>query len=121
MDFVLSVAELGGLFVAKHIELSALEPTKIKNTPSSHGRTYALTGGVAASIKALEPGVQPVLVNGINHQTLRDLKNIAKGNVQGNLVEVMTCEQGCVGGTHSLCSTKVSSKRISEITKKQKA
>lgn len=121
LDFVLSVAELGGLFVAKHIELASLEPTKLKQLPSGFGRGYALTGGVAASIQALDKEAKPVIVNGLNHQTLRELKNIAKGNVDGNLVEVMTCEQGCIGGTHSLCSTKISAKRITDIAKQTKA
>lgn len=64
--------------------------------------------------------VKPVLINGLSHQTLIDLKNIAQGNVSGNLVEVMTCTQGCVGGPHSLCSAKTAAKRISNITKVKK-
>ena len=121
LDFVMSIEELGVLFIAKNIELVGLEAATLKTVPSVKGREYALTGGVVASIQAQLPSVQPVIVNGISQQTLRDLKNIAKGNVQGNLVEVMTCEQGCVGGTHGLCSAKIAGKRITEITKKQKA
>ena len=120
LDYVLSIEELGVLFVAKHIELSTLEPTPLKTVPSAHGREYALVGSVAGSIQAKDPSVVPVIVNGISVQTLRDLRNIAKGNVNGNLVEVMTCEQGCVGGTHGLCSAKMAGKRINDITKNQK-
>jgi [FeFe] hydrogenase (group B1/B3) len=117
LDFVLSVDELSVLFLAKHIALELMEPTTLQQMPSRQGRGYAISGGVAGSIKALLPQANPVLINGLSQQTLRDLKNIAAGNVTGNLVEVMTCEQGCVGGTHSLCAAKIASKRINNLTK----
>ena len=119
LSYVLSLEELAVLFIAKGIELSELPPDNPKTIPSQFGRKYAITGGVAASVKAMAQMAQPMIVNGISHQTIRDLKGIAKGKVTGNLVEVMTCEQGCVGGPHSLCATKLVEKRITELTQQQ--
>ena len=42
--------------------------------------------------------VRPVSVNGLSLSGLRTLKRYATGDCPGNLVEVMTCEGGCVGG-----------------------
>ena len=113
VDAVLTFEELGALFVARNVEVSLAEPALLK-TRRPEGRGFALSGGVAAAVTA-ELGPQgmtpkPELINGLTRKSLNLLKAYAKGKGQGNLVEVMACEGGCVAGPGKVCSVAVAMK-----------
>jgi [FeFe] hydrogenase (group B1/B3) len=101
VDYVLSVEELGALFVAAHIEISECEPTPFKRPGEQTGRGFPVTQGVSDAVRAhlADPETcHPVLVDGLDKKTLRMLGVYAKGKCPGNLVEVMGCQGGCVAG-----------------------
>lgn len=107
VDAVLTFEELGALFVARGIEVSRAEPWTLKDR-RPEGRGFALSGGVASAVVAAGAvGVKPELINGLTRKSVNLLKVYAKGKGQGNLVEVMACEGGCVAGPGKVCSVKV--------------
>lgn len=125
IDYVMNYEELGALFVAYKIELSTLEPTSFEIEASREGRNFGILGGVAKSVEAADMGktnIQPYIVNGINKESIRELKGFAKkGSCEfGNLIEVMCCEGGCVGGNDCLNTVRTATKSITEFTKDSK-
>ena len=118
-DFVMNFEEMGALFVAMNIEVANCEDYQFANEASKEGRFFAVTGGVAQSVKvALKdfPELYPTCVNGLNTKSVRDLKNWAKKGqcTEGNLVEVMACEGGCVAGSACLNNKRITTKKITE-------
>lgn len=102
VDYVLTFEELGAMLVAKNIEVASCEALPTAEPPASNeARGFAITGGVAEAVKAKSSpiiNINPVCINGLSPQGVNRLKMFVKNGCPGNLVEVMTCEGGCVGG-----------------------
>lgn len=112
VDYVLSFEELGATLIALGIDVAACDETSFANASSKEGRDFPLSGGVARSVQAAWRGesgaVKPTAVNGLNKMSIRDLKRWGKtGKCElGNLVEIMSCEGGCIGGNACLSAPK---------------
>lgn len=121
VDFVMNYEELGALFIAKKIQITELEETKYVVESSKQGRNFGFTGGVAQSVKdSLKDGdiVKPCVINGLNKDSIRQLKKYATAGQceEGcNLIEVMCCEGGCIGGNATLNNKKTAKKLIDEL------
>ncbi len=118
-DYVMSIEEMGALFVAMNIEVANCDDFEFAQEASKEGRFFSVTGGVAESVKvALKdfPEFYPTCVNGLNTKSVRDLKNWAKKGVcpEGNIVEVMACEGGCVAGPVCLNNKRITTKKVTE-------
>ena len=101
VDYVLTFEEVGALLEAKNIDVSSCAEHSLGDGASGDGRGYAISGGVAAAVKKAvgnDVEVTPLYVNGLSLAGLRKLKSYATKDCPGNLVEVMACEGGCVGG-----------------------
>ena len=124
-DYVMNFEEMGALFVAMNIEVANCEDYQFANEASKEGRFFAVTGGVAESVKvALKdfPELYPTCVNGLNPKSVRDLKGWGKKGqcTEGNLVEVMACEGGCVAGSACLNNKRITTKKITEYANSSK-
>ncbi len=121
VDYVMNYEELGALFVAKKIQITELDETKYVVESSKQGRNFGFTGGVAKSVKASlkdEDSVKPCVINGLNKDSIRQLKKFATcGECENgcNLVEVMCCEGGCIGGNATLNNPKTAKKLIDNL------
>ena len=107
-DYVMNFEEMGALFVALNIEVAHLEDYQFADVASKEGKNFAVTGGVAESVKvALKdfPELFPTCVNGLNPKSVRDLKNWAK---------IMACEGGCVAGSACLNNKRITTKKVQE-------
>ena len=121
-DYVINFDELGAILVAMKIEVSNLEDTNFEVESSKEGRNFPISGGVAQAVKSTlelkgeNVEIHPCLIDGLNKQTIRELKGYAKtGNCpNGNLIEVMSCSGGCVGGNSALNAQKKAQKQITE-------
>lgn len=125
VDYVMSFEEMGALFIALKIELANLDATAFEDPACDEGRRFGISGGVSKSVVAANNSdyeVQPVLINGLNKDTKRQLTNYAKkGNCpDGNLVEVMICEGGCVNGAGVINTVKATTKKINEFSDNSK-
>lgn len=117
VDFVLNIEELGAVMEALGISPETCEEAPVENPASPRGRGFAASGGVMAamdaSLKARSatgeggesknggnaPKIEPIFINGITRQSVRQLKEYAEnGCGSSNFIEVMSCEGGCVNG-----------------------
>ena len=83
-DYVMSIEEMGALFVAFNIEVGDCPDFEFEAEASKEARFFSVTGGVAESVKvALKDFDEfyPTCVNGLNTKSVRDLKSWAKKGV----------------------------------------
>ena len=121
VDFVMNYEELGALFIAKKIQILDLEESNYIIESSKQGRNFGYSGGVAESVKKSlkdEDSVKPCIINGLNKDSIKQLKKYAESGVcEGcNLVEVMCCEGGCIGGNATINNQKTAKKLIDNFT-----
>ena len=118
VDYVLSVEEIGALFIAREIDVAKEPVAELKTIPTASARNFAITGGVAESVKIRlkDPSIlRPAVINGLNKAGMKQLASYGKiqaGAVQQtetdpNLVEVMACEGGCIAGPGVVTNPKV--------------
>ena len=118
IDFVMNFEELGALFVAKQIQIVECNEEKYSVESSKHARNFGLTGGVAESVKASlrdENLINPCVISGSNKESIKQLKKYAvSGECENgcNMVEVMCCEGGCIGGNATINNLKMAKKQI---------
>ena len=126
VDFVMNFEELGALFVAKKIQIAECEEEKYEVESSKHARNFGYTGGVAESVSASlrdNSELKPLVINGLNKESIRQLKKFATcGQCEDgcNLVEVMCCEGGCIGGNANLNNQKTARKLIDALAAESK-
>ena len=121
-DYDINFEELGSILVAMKIEVNNLEDSEFETKSSKEGRNFPLSGGVAEAVKSAlqyqgeNIEVMPCVINGLNKQSIRELKNFAKNGKcpNGNLVEVMSCEGGCIGGNSALIAQRKAQKQITD-------
>lgn len=117
VDYVMSFDEIGALFVALHIQLAKCEDYVFETPSSTQGRNFAVTGGVAKAVsdvcdKNIE--IKPVHIEYFDRKNINKLKLFAnKGEcAEGNLIEVMACYGGCVGGAMTINDKRIAAKEI---------
>ncbi len=126
VDYVMSIEELGSLFVAREIELSECEDYSFHIAASSEGRGFAVTGGVSGAVAAAAGEDCPLkshCVDGLDKKAIALMRNYAKKGEcpEGNLIEVMVCQGGCVGGSSVLNDTKKASVKVKTYSAESKS
>ena len=126
IDYVLNFKELGAWFIALNIQLDTCKKKPFTNEASAEGRNYAVTGGVANAVQKLLPEhipAYPVIINGLNKDSIKDLKKYAKNGVceLGNLIEVMSCPGGCLGGSGNFNPYKQALKQLTNYVNESKS
>ncbi len=117
---VLNFQELAAIFIAMEIEVETLGEGAYQYQSSTEARNFPLSGGVAAAVQAAWKGnpedLKPATINGLNKASVRDLKMYAKTGKcpLGNLIEVMSCEGGCIAGNAKLDTIKAAFKKVNE-------
>lgn len=103
VDFVITFEELTGMFEAKGIDLTSMEPNDTMEGATGAGRGYGVAGGVASAIEACIREYYPEVSVNIEHaESLTECKKmlmLAKaGKKNGCLIEGMACPGGCIAG-----------------------
>lgn len=123
VDYVMTVEELDALFIAMEIIPQMVEPHINKNIPTSSGRAYASSGGVANAVKMrlkCPEKLRETVINGLDKEGMNTLRNFGKiqsgelpcDETTPNLVEVMACEGGCIAGPSVIQSPKVAAVQL---------
>jgi [FeFe] hydrogenase (group B1/B3) len=122
IDYVLTFEEVNALFEAKGLAVEQCDAnTELDIRPATKiGRGFPVSSGVANAIIAGAQGrieVKPVYINGFTRQNVKLLNAYAK-KCPGNLVEVMSCEGGCVGGPGVLNKPQTAAKQVADFLEK---
>lgn len=119
IDYVLTFEELAAMFDARKIVPASCEPSHFElGSPSTEGRGFPMAQGVAAAVKKRleEQGstvdLRPVYIDGFNRKSIRLLNTYAESGCPGNLVEVMSCEGGCIAGPGVICDPRKGRTRL---------
>lgn len=105
VDYVLTFEELRAVFDAREMVLEDL-PEISAGEPSSYGRIFARTGGVAESVRrvakleGVDVDIKPIRCNGIE-ECIKAMRLAAFGRLEENLIEGMACKHGCTNGAAS--------------------
>ncbi len=121
IDFVMTYEELGVLFAARDITPETCEETPLESNISGEGRYYGVTGGVAQAVENAIAGKKSftkMAINGIDKKTMLLLNSFAKGTGNFQLLEVMNCKGGCIGGPCTLKPQAQTIKPIKELVEK---
>lgn len=108
VDYVITFEELFALLDAFEIDPSQCEEVTVDDG-SIFGRGFAIGGGLTASIenyiseKGIETEFKPVKVSG--GAEIKKTMTMAKiGKLNGNFIEGMMCEGGCINGAAKVVS-----------------
>ena len=111
IDKVLTFLELMALLDSKDIDIASMEPKDLQDG-SAYGRGFAKSGGVTRAITQAikELGYEdfdfrPVVANGVN-ECRAALMRAKAGKLNGNFIEGMICEGGCIKGNGTLVNKK---------------
>ena len=107
VDFVLTFEEVMGMFEAKGISLEQATADEPFTEGSSHGRGFAVSGGVANAVKQCiqkeHPDMEVLIDSAEGLKNCRTMLMMAKaGKRNGYLLEGMACPGGCVAGAGTL-------------------
>lgn len=120
IDYTISFEEYGAWLVANGIDLNSIDSDCSEYTPSDLAKGFAVTGGVAKAVKNLAPELKEIVINGLDKINIKQIKSFTK-HCDGNFVEVMSCENGCIGGCNVISNPKVAARQIKEnMSKTQK-
>ena len=117
VDYVLSVEEINAFLVAKNIDVSKMPVEKEESVPTASGRNFAKSGGVLEAVRLRlkdDSILRPAKINGLNKAGMKMLSmygNINEGKIKApencpNLIEVMSCEGGCIAGPSVITDPK---------------
>lgn len=108
IDYVLTFEELLALFEAFEVDPSTCQDIVFEEA-SIFGRGFGMGGGLTAAIqnyineKGIEVEFKPVQVSG--GIEIKKVMAMAKmGKLQGNFIEGMMCEGGCINGAAKIAS-----------------
>ena len=108
VDYVLTFEELLALFDAFDIDPSKCEDDVVDEA-SIFGRGFAVGGGVTAAIehyihdKNINADFKPVKVSG-GAEIKKTIMMAKAGKLNGNFIEGMMCEGGCINGAGKVIS-----------------
>ncbi|MFR3666112.1 4Fe-4S dicluster domain-containing protein [Flintibacter sp.] len=123
VDFVLTFEEMQGIFDAKGIVPAdmPINPDDEFSTGTAAGRGFAVTGGVAAAVKAaikeIDPDREVLVEHADGLRECRKMLLMAKtGKYNGYLLEGMGCPGGCVAGAGTITPVKKSTATVTKYT-----
>lgn len=111
IKYVLSFEELGALFIAAGIDIDKMSAANLARTGSKEGRGFAVSGGVTGAIQKhlgeQAAKFKPLLIDGITKTEISKLRVWAKNPPEGNFLEVMSCQGGCLAGPDTISNVKI--------------
>jgi len=125
VDYVLTYEEMHSMFQAKKVnpeEIELDEEEKVGlieyRDASNASRGFPVTGGVANAVKVSLQGkyddLRPVYIDGLTSKSVKLLTTYATKKCPGNLVEVMSCEGGCMSGPGVIEKVNKANKRLND-------
>ena len=120
-DYIISCDELSSWFKAKNVDVKSCEETNFSKESSKQSRNYGVSSGVSEAIQnkvSDKCSVKPFVINGLNKNSIKLLKKFAQNGCCDdgcNLIEVMSCEGGCIGGNANINNLYAAKKLIDNV------
>ena len=106
----------------KGINVSSCKEEKFAYHPTKEALKFGIAGGVAAAVKKYlgkdAEKVKEEVISGLDKKAIYKLKAYTKGHCKANLIEVMACSGGCIGGGSTFANADEASKKIDIYAKK---
>lgn len=123
VDYLMNYTELSALLDGRNIKVEDCEETPFDKESSKQGRNFGVIGGVAGAVEKVtseNTDIKPCIINCLNKDTIKQLKKYAKEGVcpDGNLIEVMCCEGGCLGGNATIEQQRIAKKSLQTLLDK---
>ena len=116
VDYVLTFKELAAVFDAAGIDVKKCTAKPLARQAQSGGRGFPVSGGVTCAIRAQlavdAAELNSVCFNGLDSKALKQLKTAATNGCDGNFVEVMCCEGGCMNGPDVLSNPLAAGRKL---------
>ncbi|MCD8377187.1 MAG: monomeric [FeFe] hydrogenase [Candidatus Gastranaerophilales bacterium] len=117
VDYVMNYQELSALLKGRKISIEECSEEQFDKTSSRQARNFGVTGGVAEAVQSVLKDknlAKPYIIDGLTKETIKELKKFAKDRncPDCNLVEVMCCEGGCIGGNATVSTQKDAKKQL---------
>ena len=124
-DYLLNYLELNAMFNGLDIKLDDCEEEEFEVESSKQGRNYGVSGGVADAVVSVLKDkniAKPYVIDGLNKSSIDELKKYAKSGQcpHGNLIEVMACDGGCIGGNAVIANQRDAKKQIKSLLDESK-
>ncbi len=121
VDYVISFEELKAMINGKDIDLENCKDEAFDSGVTKEALTFGVRGGVTNTVKRFAgdaaPKIKEELITGIDKKTIFKLKAYSKGVCNANLVEVMCCNGGCVGGCNTVNNIKTAADNVDKYSK----
>jgi iron only hydrogenase large subunit-like protein len=117
-DWVLTFEELGAFFIALDIDVDNCPESEIINDGATFSsRAFPATKGVSDAVEhylspEMKSAYNPLLIDGLSKKSLNLLKIAAAGKLKNKMIEVMSCEGGCICGPGVISNPKVTIKKL---------
>ena len=117
VDYVMNYQELNALIKGRKINIEECEEEKFDKESSKQARNFGVTGGVADAVCSVlkdKESAKPYVIDGLTKDSIKELKKFAKDKScpDCNLIEVMCCEGGCIGGNAVIKSQRDAKKQL---------
>ena len=117
VDYVMNYQELNALIKGRKINIEECEEEKFDKESSKQARNFGVTGGVADAVCSVlkdKESAKPYFIDGLTKDSIKELKKFAKDKScpDCNLIEVMCCEGGCIGGNAVIKSQRDAKKQL---------
>lgn len=121
--FLMNYMELAALLKGRNINIEECEETPFDKESSKQARNFGVITGVASAVESVLPEntqIKPCVINCLNKDTIKQLKKYAKDGccADGNLIEVMCCEGGCIGGNATMAQQRTAKKSLQTLLDK---
>lgn len=110
IDYVITFEELIALFDAFQVDLEKCEEECVDDA-SIFGRGFGISGGLTASIEnyieesGIRANFKPIKVSG-GTEIKKTMRIASMGKLEGNFIEGMMCDGGCINGAGTIASEK---------------
>ncbi|MDD3922661.1 MAG: monomeric [FeFe] hydrogenase [Endomicrobiaceae bacterium] len=113
VDYVLTFQELKAMISTKDIkdiDILSCNKDTLSKIPTKQARQFAIRGGVSEAVRSYSTIdhdlIKTELITDLDKKNVLRLSAYANGHCQTNLIEVMACKGGCIGGCNTVSPIK---------------
>lgn len=119
-DYMMSFEEIGTTMIAMNINVAESQDMVLDKSIYPSSRGYAVTNGVmTAVVQKLGDRAKDyttIVIDGIDKATIKQMRMYSK-KAPANMIEVMSCQGGCVNGCNTLANSRIAARQVEESTK----